>query len=63
MLNIEWKTIKDYEGLYEVSLEGARKEEYKNVLELNTDANKAINDCIDNSKYMQNKNYYDSLED
>ena len=44
-------------------LSDERKEEYNNVLQLNTDANKVINACIDNSVYISNKNYYDSLED
>lgn len=44
-------------------LSDERKEEYNDVLQLNTDANKVINDCIDNSVYISNKNYYDSLED
>jgi hypothetical protein len=40
-----------------------RKEEYDDVLELNTNVNKAIEEQIITSPYYANKNYYNSLED
>lgn len=40
-----------------------RKEEHKNVIDLNSDVINVIDTTIENSEYYNKKNYYDNLED
>lgn len=44
-------------------LSDIRKEEHKNVTDLNYDVFENIDTTIDNSEYMKNKSTYDNLED